>query len=295
MNIKKSTIKGVTLLEVLLVLAVISSIIILSIRQYQIYRLDADVHQVRFNIDQLTNAAAGYYQANCTNGGTLDPDSSPTSPYVINVTSDLINKGFLPANALGYSPLIDNASPLGAYQVQFNKYTTPRQVCVRGTNATGITPSAGCTSALQIGTLVIWKIQVAVLLNDSTLAQQYQNLFLADCVSTKSATGIVSCSQSASFSALCQFYRNIPPNDPLYAIYNSLANNMGCPTSGSSASYNNYVVWERLPSFATPDTQSPFWQTNPLVQQFTQMYSTYPITYLTGANHTTEFQYFCGR
>lgn len=43
----------------------------------------------------------------------------------------------------------------------------------------------------------------------------------------------------------------------------------------------DYLIWERLPSLGSPGIASDLWPTLHTVDQFTQMYTTYPITSLT--------------
>lgn len=254
MRASKRQVMGIGLLEALLALAVGLTIFVLSLRQYYSYRVSADMLGVQSNVDTLFLAAAGYYQANCPKGKLLDPSVATGPVKAINITTDLINAGYLASSFPIANPLVDSTGPGKGYVVQFNQYTSPRmqQVCSNP-------PTCTLTIPQQIGTIVIWKIQVAVLMKNTSAAQlaNDQNYLAADCLSQVSG--------SPATSALCS------------------ANQKG-----------NYLVFERLPSFSTsnPNAQSSLWLSSPRLQQYNQMYTTNPITDLTNQSHTPEYQYY---
>lgn len=251
---------GVTLVEVMLVLAVGSSILLFGVKHYKTLKLDADVRQLQYNVDKLFQAGADYYQANCrrqvnpTTGavigttGTLDPDytTAPTNPYPVTVAS-LITDGYL-TGTLPLNPLVNNDGTNGGYFVQFNR----------------VTPDADRTTTLStgetvnIGRIIVWRVQVSVELKNATTASVYKNLLGADCLSTTDGNnGVKPCSEGAS---------------------------------------GNYVVWERLPSFAVPSSHSNYWMTNAMVKQFNQLYQTLPVLYLSSVSSTyyPQQNYLCG-
>jgi hypothetical protein len=245
--------EGITLLEAVLVLAVGASIILFSFRQYESFREDADVLQLKTNVDQLFQAAAGYYQANCPQGKLLDPTIA-TNPKAIDITNDLITPGYLEASFPTPNPLVDSTGPGSGYVVQFNEYTMPRTIPVCADP-----PACDISTPQQIGTIVMWQIQVSVLMKNTSPGQlaEFQNYLEADCLSKNTGPGgtVLPCSTN--------------------------------PTG-------NYVVWQRLPSFATSNwnAESTYWPSIPFLNQFKQMYTTNPITDLTGQSHTPEYQYF---
>ena len=112
---------GVSLMELIIVLALISGIMMLAFRQYESMKRDSDANQLLYNVDQIFQAAADYYQANCRRqinpstgltvgtAGTLDPDytPAPTNPYPVSVTS-LRSGGYLTAT-LPPNPLVDSS------------------------------------------------------------------------------------------------------------------------------------------------------------------------------------------
>jgi prepilin-type N-terminal cleavage/methylation domain-containing protein len=245
--------EGVTLLEVLLVLTIAASFAVLGLRQYQNFRLDADILELRKNVDTLFLSAANYYWANCSAGHQLDIVHAPGTTKAINISTDLIQGGYLSSSFPTSNALVNNTSTNGGYVVQFNKYTD-----VRYQSVCSNPPSCSSTVQTPIGTIILWRIQVSVLMQNTTTQKltNAKNYLSANCLSTSSGTTVVPCT--------------------------------------SATSTGTYVVFERMPSYPTSDwsSQSTFWPSNPLVQQFDQMYTTNPITNLTTVDHTAEYQYF---
>lgn len=261
MKQNRSGIQGMSLLEVMLVLAIGSGIIVLGLRQYESLKRDSDASQLLYNVDQIFQAAADYYQANCRRqidpltglavgtAGTLDPDYTPqpTNPYSISV-ADLISGGYLTAK-LPSNPLVNESGSNGGYVVQFNLVTpVPDRTVVTSSGST-----------VKLGQIIMWRIQVAANLKNATTATSYKNILRADCLSAPSATGtaISPCSDGVS---------------------------------------GTYVVWERLPSFAVPESNSNLWMTNATVKKFNQLYQTYPMLYLMGlpTSYYPQQNYLCG-
>ena len=63
--------------------------------------------------------------------------------------------------------------------------------------------------------------------------------------------------------------------------------------SSSKPATGSYLVFERLPSYASPKASSTFWPSNPQLMQFKQMYTTSPVTTLLSGGNTTQY-YTCG-
>lgn len=263
-------IQGVTLLEILLVLAISSAIILFGIQQYTSYQSNIYQDQLRHNVDSLFQGLANYYRANCieylsSSGrikqGSLDPVSEkpPTPPwtpppwtYPIDIHDDLYEvwtsgpttPGFLSRWPFLPNPLLK----LNHYVVQFNLTEPSRS---QGMSATSSPP-------LKLP-IYLLKAQVAVELSDkaSQNANAYQQLLGADCLSDASTV-----------------------------TFFGISRTIVTPCSESSG--GNYLVWERLPSFASPNTTTDLWPAMPLVNQFLQMYNTYPINALTNGTITNQ-------
>lgn len=252
---------GVTLLEILLVLALAALILILSVNQYFIYRKDLDRQRLQYNVDAYFQAMANYFRANC------DDPYSDLAKTIQNPLYGLYANQYLPIDIAtlksnGYltqqlplNPLADNKDASGGYIAQFN------QMQVSGALPQRIGQlSDGNTR--QIGQVVSWTVQVAVKLKDPSLAGQYKQQLGADCVSSSSTIG------TNTYVLPC----NLAPTDA-----------------------KDYLVWQRFPSGASPDAKSVLWYSMPNVKQFTQMYDTFPILFLTSTTANGQVQiYRCG-
>ncbi|OGT45904.1 MAG: hypothetical protein A3E83_02345 [Gammaproteobacteria bacterium RIFCSPHIGHO2_12_FULL_41_20] len=257
---------GVTLLEVMLVLAIGAMIVVLSLRSYFTYRANTDVTEVQRNVDTLFQALQFYYRANCngvnyitTFAGSctspLDPRCNNNTLSInvpINIHTQLVAPGFLSTTntnpSTSYYPFGPN-SIVSGYKVQFNSI---QPYPIRSVNL-----SAGGTQG--VGSIVMWQAQVAVQLKDSSKAAAYLYALGGNCASSAGGNIVTPCT--------------------------------AVTTSGA------YIVWQRMPSFAAVQSRSPFWVSMPLIQQFNQMYTTYPITLLLSAANWYQVnnQYFlCG-
>lgn len=268
MNEPKLKQSGVTLLEVMLVLVIAAAILFFSIRQYEMWKADATLQEVKQNVDTVFQALSFFYRINCNGSydetgklipGKLNPVANPPpkTNYPVNIEQDLVKAGLLQTKLKTIFPtnmIVDDTDvKTYGYIAQFNEQPpVPRIVCTEGTNSFNPT-SPSCKSSTQIGTIIIWKAQVAILLRNKNDAQFYLSALGGDCLSNLSADGIVE---------PCDKSNGVGP----------------------------YVVWERLPSLASPYTQSIYWQSNFPVKQFNQMYTTYPVTYLTASGGTTPGQ-----
>ena len=265
---QRKKIHGVTLLETMLVLVIVASITYVGIQQYLSYRQTSDLNQVQANVSTLFGAATRFYRAQCYgNINPNDPSSTPiagtgllrtttTSPLIIDIENNFRAMGYL-SDTLPLNPIVDDSQGDNGYMVQFNRYTQVVKLCRVGTNAWGPYPSTGCTTASQVGTLVLWKVQVAVALRDPNTRTQFSTMLGADCLSKMVGSQILPC-----------------PGDP----------------SG------DFAVWERIPStLLTRDASTPVSAAIPAVQSFTNMYRTSGTTFLMNVSHTPEVQFFyCG-
>lgn len=272
---------GVTLLETMLVLAIISALLVLSVKMYRQYQTQLYVEQLQANVDSLFAAMAIYYQTNCfgrynssgaiSTWGKLNPSASnPTppstsSPKVVSIATDLIATGYL-NNWQPLNPIVNNAdNGEQGYFVQFN----PIIQTVHDINACTNMSTTPCTVTTQainyapndeIESLT-WEIQVSVELNDPTTAQTYSQLLGATCISTLNGSTIDRCEK--------------PPS-----------------------AQNGYLVWERMPSKAVPNNSTLNWTFMPIEKQnllqYTHdaMYELIPST--TDTNGNALRYYLCG-
>jgi len=242
---------GVTLVETMLVLVIMSAIILLGFQQYQVYHRQALYAQVVYNVDQLFGATAEYYQANCrkqinpqtgaSSGwltGSLDPSSNPENPFPISISS-LHNAGYLDAT------LYNEVGINNGYFVQLNQSTPTARTSTNN----------GVVSTM--GNVIVWKIQVAVLLNTRVVpASALLRVLGADCLSRHVGSSVIPCESAG------------PP-----------------PTTGQI-----YAVWERLPTFAAPNANTNNWISNAQVSNFNQLYTNNSVV----TNQSTPQNYLCG-
>jgi type II secretory pathway pseudopilin PulG len=254
---KIHSVKGITLPEVLLVLALAGAIMVFGIRQYASFRSDADVQQLQANIDQLFQAMNAFYTANC--GGTLTSGApqggllfihainniktSPVPPYPLDLQRDIIANGYM-TTPLPFSSLIDSSTPGLNYVLQFNESSVPH-------------PNGGV--------ILAWKMQVAILLKDQKLNSAYKNYLNAQCISDM----------------------NKPKSGELPTV------NVCSTTTPKDATY---LVFERTSTNASQKKVSDLSQLTPELMQFKKMYEVSPITNLKSASHSpNEYQYYsCG-
>lgn len=269
-RIKQSE-KGVTLLEVLLVIVIAGMILILGLRQYQSLQTGNEARRIKYNVDAIFVAMSYYYKAECYGRGSgeddsfkpgkLNPDNSDYQENIdIDITDDLFEKGYL-RQALPLIPLLDTSVGMNGFVAQFNMDDSrSRKICIEGNEAQGPSDS-NCDKSKEIGKIVTGVIQVSVKMKDQATANTYVKYLGGDCLSSPGGHGTV-----------------LPCKD--------------------SSGTGTYIVWERLPSFASPNAQGSNAAGNQVLNQFTRDYSTYPAGYLIsnkGESPGGEQQYFlCG-
>lgn len=246
--------KGVSLIEVLLVMVIAAGILYYSTRQYLSYRRDADVYQLRYNVDLIFQAMTEYFRANCGKAG--HPLNSVYPGQVLTVTLTQLQNGGFFTSKLAANPLVQQTTAQDGYLMQFNQISPPpRQIAVYSNPPqTPVIPKL-----VTIGNILLWQAQVAVNLKDASTAKQYQQLLQATCLSIAAGGEIVT---------------------PCLA--------------GPSLAGAQYAVWERLPSFSSSVVNSTYWTTLPVVKQFTQMYTTYSILLLTSGVSSVNQYFVCG-
>lgn len=170
--------RGMTLIEIMLVLVMAGLIIIMGIRQYFSFREDANVTLVKSNTDALFAAMGLYFQRNCAgSNGTLSPynsanTSSPTfftAPRAIDINNELITPGYMAARQLlSVSVVLEDASvapPLrqvAAYKARFVPYLVDKQQFAQDIYNPSVRYSYGATSKF-----LIWIPEVMVLIRDT--------------------------------------------------------------------------------------------------------------------------------
>jgi prepilin-type N-terminal cleavage/methylation domain-containing protein len=274
--------KGVSLLEMILVLAILSAVAVAALRFFAQRQYQMNETKILANVNQLFQATSHFYYANCrraldTNGniqseGRLDPTVTDSSgiatTLAINIQNDLLTPGYIltgdwhPAN-----PLVDNSADNKGYYVQFNRVTeggndptTGISVC----SAYDLTPSCHSTSGAPLDPTqsppnptvrshaVTWVIQVAVKLS-STLTEaqwtQIKNDLDAQCISSLTSNTVAPCS--------------------------------------AGPDKKGYLVWQRTISYLRANTSSDYWVSMPYVKQFQDQYTNDPMGGYVGVTNET--------
>ncbi len=254
---------GATILEVLLVLAIVAAMVLLGIRQYVNYRRSADVEQLKQTIDIIFKGMSDFYRANCfgqynpatnrytfsvfrTSAGSPLVTTTANNTLVINMDTQLRGtpKYINLTDNQFRSPLIDYTKFQHGFHLQFVRGFLDVFVCTEGINATGIDPASGCTKKVKVGQVVVWTPQVTVQPSAAITAQQLRNVADATCTTNVVGTYTTPC--------------------PL-----------------SSPSSTAAVSWMRQPSMPTRGTTSTYSFLMPTLNAFTQMYQSDGILYLT--------------
>ncbi len=270
-------------------LSIAGLLLVASVKTYQSLQSTFQLQAVKYNIDQLLEAASNYYKANCAAGdfspnvpGFLSPYSTKgnvsyppgsTSYYPVSISSTLLSQGYLqdwhPTN-----PNVDAMEGESGYVVQLNPMlsstsgitlpvntcvvTTTGQACLPITNANITAPSRAYSGAVNDtlspyqAIVVTWQVQVAVKINPQSKVTADASFLGADCMSDSSGTGTV---------------------DP-------------CSVGNSS---HKYLVWSRIPS-ASLRQGSIFSASLPALKQFKEQYTQDPYYQYNGALNST-YQY----
>ena len=276
MSSRKSA-AGVTLLEVMLVLAIGAMITVMGIQFYRNKQTDVQVAQLQYNVDQLFLAAQQYYVANCNGhydtsnnfvAGTLNPANgslaSLTTPFPLaSIVTSLVTPGFLTGWS-SYNPLLDTAAQDGGYLVQFNPVVTnsgnantPYVLC-QGTNCQTTLPPNLVNSTHQAAVL-LWRIQIAVKMLNPAQAATYAAIMGADCVSGINGTYVNLCNPT--------------------------------PTA------DGYLVWERAPSAISARELSTLSSSMFMLKEFNMQYTHDQMYEITGGYQAADVipkYYLCG-
>jgi type II secretory pathway pseudopilin PulG len=289
-DIMKKNLIGLTLIETMLVLSIAAFLILLGMRQYQQYRIDASFVQVKKNVDVLFQALGQYYQANCRNvsdeaissltgkpatstkgdlapGGNLNVDYTLTNKaYLIDI-QQMVQNHYLPPNWQTITPIVDTDSyvanfifMLGTKQMYacWNYYTTSSTVQCNTALYFPSSTDVGPTD-IQPDQVAFWLVQVSAhVYNDTdgskTLA--YLGPTGANCAS-------------------------------------------GSPDTCDGSTTPSYLIWQQLPTKSGSKINSDLWVSQQQEAMFNQQY-THDVMYEfanpnyapTGSN--IDYYYLCG-
>lgn len=274
--------QGLSLVEVLLVFAIIGLLVIMGLRFYQSLNRDNQIRQVQFNVDRLRDAMKMYYDANCyrrndTNGGqiipgTLNPNNADfETPFVITIANDLQPSGFLTNQFKFVSiPFVDSTAGENGYFMQFNYNESERKICTELNNTSTPTnlpvgaTDPNCKTAKTIATIALWKTIIAVQLKATINAKIYLGLLNGDCISSIKNGVIQTCAE----------------------------------VNGDQS--GNLIIWERMPTMNVSTNMNTLLNDASL-SEFNRIYRTYPLSYLmntngdiqTGTSNVAQY-FYCG-
>ncbi len=249
--------KGITLLEFMLVMAIGTSMILLSLKMYESYKLEQSFDTLQGNVDILFQALGKYYKANCagTTFNTVGASPVPVSIATLQSGGYLDMTGWIPSNSLVNNTGLNG--PLSAFVLQFNPLPAVSVNTIACTSGSATPCSNYVVQALPAGQSagVVWVAQVAVQLANTANITTYMGRMGAQCVSTFSATTVTPCTST--------------------------------PTALDT------LVWERLPSFVSPQATSILWPMMPMLKQF-QLQYTHDQNYELNSGFSGTQYYTCG-
>jgi Tfp pilus assembly protein PilE len=243
---------GVTLLESMLALAIVASIVLFGIKNYQQYKLQQEVQQIEYNVDMIFQAMKNFYYVNCPQTKLLDPANSPANPYPVDIQNTLGNGGYL--SLTQWKPAV----PLLVSSFGYSGYSAQLVQVTAGRGETGCAYFAAVPGSFSCSAypnsvsnnVILWFAQVIVQFSNPANTLLYKGLVGADCAIS-----------------------SLPLTGDCGAVN---------VTTGKPA----YLVWQRLPSFASPEMSSDLWMMMPYAKEFNLQYTVDP---LSGAQN-----YLCG-
>lgn len=251
--------KGITLLELMLVLALATTLILMGVRVYLQFSQQAYVTELQSEVDTLFMAMAKYYQVNCRGpnyNGLLSPKIIPNPTSTTYVPVSLWNL----QNYLGRwnpkNPLVSKTNP---YILQFNFFSSTRNISTQYPGG----PISAAQNIKRANSIRFWRMQVAIKIQDFERIEQYKNLTGASCISTMKGKIVTPCPK--------------PSVDP---------------PAGA-----DYLVWERLPFLESATSSLSYSLAR--VNQFNQQYTNddfYAFNHddTTYNNQTFYETYLCG-
>ncbi len=249
---------GLTLLEVILVLAIMTSIILMGLQWFQTLVYQNNYMILKSNVDQLFLALRQYYQANCglvssTNKFFQYPSNQPQ--VVVLSMNDI--KPYLPQDWPRTTPVAEDDS----YIYQFNLYLNsgsqyPQRstyVCFQLDPSKPTPCDTPGTTVIDSSKIHIWQIQVMVKMRDPAQAYNYRAVAGASCAaSAYSDTAAADCSASASLTE---------------AIY---------------------LVWQGAPADVAPEMRSTLWMMDPVIKEYKLQYTHDPMYEMYNPNAVRE-------
>jgi len=260
--------KGVTLLEVMLVLAIAASILVLTFQFYNRYRVEQNFVLIQDNIDTLFQSLRRFYQSNCQQGvlsplGAIPVDVS--IPFLINdatlFNEQLITNGFLSGDWPRANIEVDDTFGYKGYSVKLNPKlveSTDRanRACYQFDKNN---PPQCYDGIIPNRKILFWQFEIAVKVTNVDYAQSYGPYIGANCI-----------------------VEDVPANIPI-----------NCETDSSPD--GQILVWQLMPSDPFLQPKSDNWILNPVVKNFNMLYTHDPMYEMYDPSAPKELQYYlCG-
>lgn len=276
--------KGLTLLELMLVMAIGSAILVMGLELYSVFDRYRQMNVIRSNVEMIFDAMNGFYRATCNGMMTYNAQTFPSNPANLNevatpwpgVLNPTYPGGFTtpfypygnPSTLLYYFQISPYASPTASakpgswpsyYLMTFSPYVdisqdskTPAYVAefvefpAQQRYSCG---SGGCVaSKIPVGTVINWQERVGVRLIPDT-------------------------NNMGGLSP--QVYLGLLGGDCL-GTYTAKDGLSSCGPGGSGS--GDYVIWARAPSVNRVPKSDAWLSTHQLIL-FQQLYTTYPLNY----------------
>jgi len=268
---------GLSLLEIILVLAIATSLMLAGLSMYQSIQMENKYSiLLRADVDFLFEAMKGYYQQQCdiafsTDGTiyrkgdlTFNPGNAMPPTDFAPVTFDVTTANtYLPLMWPRGTSVVAAGTPANVYFAQFNPITGSNKNAYVCSSYTTGTPQCSNPEPIPGSNIVMWQSQIVVKMKDPSKTTYYLAKVGADCaVNTFTPGTVVDCSTGVAL--------------------------------GASATY---MVWQRMPSFASQDIRSSNWVSNPATKEFKLQYTHDPMyeLYNTGATPSDVYTYYyCG-
>lgn len=261
--------KGITLLEMLLVLVIASSILMLAFRFYNRYQVEQQFVQIQTNIDTLFQALGNFYRSNCQKGLLSPIDKTPpldiSVPYPITdetlFNNNLITTGFLSKSWPAMNTQVDETFGYKGYSVKLNpKFVESTEINNRVCYQFDKNNPPVCYEGVNPNRKILfWQLEIAVKVNNSAYAQAYGPYIGASCIVEALPT-------------------DVPVN---------------CATDSDEE--GQILVWQLMPSDPFMHPKSDSWILNPVEKDFNMLYTHDPMYEMYDPNAPEQYQYYlCG-
>lgn len=260
--------QGATMLEIMLVLSVVGLLFVMGIKMYEQFQITLALQRLQYNVDQLFEAAANYYQYVCNpNTASQQTGTAEFYPSTLNGTplstpraipiSGLIAAGFM-ENWQPYVSMVNPAGGESGYVVQINPNfsSTPSTTPIPVNTCVVVTPGTACVpiTANNVSTPTKAYSAAPSAQIPATQAQMTPYVIqVAVNITPKSKIG----GYKAVLGATCISGMNNGVVDP-------------CPSANAN---KDYLVWTRSPSAISIKKGPIFSSFGPMLKEFKLQYT----------------------